>query len=123
MPKSKAFIGIKQDLLKIVQAIPAGQLTTFQSIGEFMNVPPRHIAYILTTLTDEEKLTLPWYRVVGKDGKLSKPRYHPLGASQESLLKEEGIASKDGTVVQFKTCFVAAEAFPHGVTPPARYDA
>jgi alkylated DNA nucleotide flippase Atl1 len=77
MAKSKAFIGIKRDVCLIVSTIPAGRVTTFASIGTYMSVVPRHIAYILSTLTEEEQLTHPWHRVVGQAGKLGRIRLDP----------------------------------------------
>jgi methylated-DNA-protein-cysteine methyltransferase related protein len=56
MPKSPAFIRIKADVLKIVTAIPLSRVTTFRSIGEHFDVMPRHVAYILTMLSPEEKV-------------------------------------------------------------------
>jgi methylated-DNA-protein-cysteine methyltransferase related protein len=71
MPKSAAFIQIKAGVIEITANIPVSLVTTYLAIGEHLNVMPCHVAYILTTLSLEEKLELPWYRVVAEKGAIS----------------------------------------------------
>jgi methylated-DNA-protein-cysteine methyltransferase related protein len=77
IPKSAAFIQIKAGVIEITSNIPVAQITTYSAIGEHLNLMPRHVAYILTTLSLEEKLELPWYRVVAEKGAISlgKPTF------------------------------------------------
>ncbi|MBD2464881.1 MGMT family protein [Oscillatoria sp. FACHB-1407] len=121
MPKSKAFIGIKRDICLIVPAIPVGRVTTFASIGSYMSVVPRHVAYILSTLTEEEQLTLPWHRVVGQDGKLGKVKLDSLGRPQESLLQDEGITVQRGIVTAFAEVFIEVSDLNTPVQPHTHY--
>ncbi len=96
MAKSAAFARIKADVLRIVQAIPAGKLVTFADIGGHLDVVPRHVAYILTMLTDAEKTQMPWHRVIGEGGVLGKPKFDADGVSQAELLRAEGHLLDDG---------------------------
>jgi methylated-DNA-protein-cysteine methyltransferase related protein len=121
MAKSKAFIGIKRDALQIVAAIPAGYVTTFGSIGAYMSVVPRHIAYILATLRPEEQSSIPWYRVVGDGGKLGKAKYDVAGQSQAGLLIAEGLTIVDEAVEAFSTRYIDAAALASGVEPHKLY--
>ena len=52
MAKSPAFARIKSDVLAIVAAIPEGQVASAADLGRQIDVPARHVAYILTTLDD-----------------------------------------------------------------------
>jgi methylated-DNA-protein-cysteine methyltransferase related protein len=99
MPKSPFFQRIKTDVLKIVSAIPSGKIATYRSIGEHLDVVPRHIAYILSMLEKSEKQAYPWYRVVGENGKLGARKTGENGESQAELLGYEGVEVLDGTVL------------------------
>jgi methylated-DNA-protein-cysteine methyltransferase related protein len=90
MPKSAAFIQIKQGVLEITSKIPVGHVTTYAAIGEHLNVIARHVAYILATLNIEEKLELPWYRVVAENGAISSGKFNSRHHAQVESLKEEG---------------------------------
>lgn len=120
MARSKAFLGIKRDVLRIAATVPAGAVTTFGSIGTYMSVIPRQVAYILATLTDDEQRSVPWYRVVGEGGKLGTRKQDALGRSQEQLLAE-GVVVQSGVVAEFATRFIDAAALEHEVEPNRRY--
>jgi methylated-DNA-protein-cysteine methyltransferase related protein len=91
MPKSTAFAQIKAGTIEITANIPVGRVTTYGAIGEHLNVMPRHVAYILTTLSLEEKLELPWYRVVADRGAISSGKLNARHHAQIDYLQQEGI--------------------------------
>lgn len=91
MAKSPAFIRIKEQVLQIVSAVPEARVSTFQSIGEHLDVVPRHVAYILAQLSPNEKVFHPWHRVVSHDGSLGAAKSNPDGRTQADLLRDEGI--------------------------------
>jgi methylated-DNA-protein-cysteine methyltransferase related protein len=106
MPKSVAFIQIKVGVIEITANIPVARITTYDAIGEHLNVMPRHVAYILTTLSLEEKSQLPWYRVVAKKGAISLSKLTARHHSQIEYLKEEGIQlTAKNHVVDFDKLF------------------
>ncbi|MEM9072021.1 MAG: MGMT family protein [Myxococcota bacterium] len=115
MAKSIAFAGIKADVRAIVASIPKGRVTTYGAIGDHMTVMPRHVAYILATLDDSDANALPWYRVVGTEGRLGKKRTGPSGASQQSLLEDEGVTIDKKVVVEFDRVFVEPAKLKSGV--------
>jgi DNA transformation protein and related proteins len=69
--KSDAFARITRDVLAIVATIPRGRVTTFQSVGDCIDVPARHVAYALSRVSgNSSSVSVPIHRVVGTDGKL-----------------------------------------------------
>lgn len=95
MPKSAAFIRIKADVLGIVRELPRGRVCTYAAIGRHLDVMARHVAYILATLTDDERPGVPWHRVVAEAGTLN-PSKHGRGAEQRAALEAEGVAVTPG---------------------------
>jgi methylated-DNA-protein-cysteine methyltransferase related protein len=121
MPKSPAFIRIKAQVLQIVASIPYAKITTFRSIGEHLDVVPRHVAYILTMLTTDEKMDYPWFRVVSDDASLGVIKYGADGRSQAELLIEEGLIVSSNTVkASFEQAFIPASALESGVPQQMR---
>jgi methylated-DNA-protein-cysteine methyltransferase related protein len=121
MPKASAFIRIKAQVLQIVAAIPYAKLTTFRSIGEHLDVVPRHVAYILTMLTTDEKMDYPWFRVVSDDASLGVLKHGADGRSQAELLIEEGLVVSSNTVQNFfDQAFIPASALESGVPQQIR---
>jgi methylated-DNA-protein-cysteine methyltransferase related protein len=104
MPKSPAFARIKKEILAIVEAIPAGRISTYKAIGDALQVQPRHVAYILTTLSEIESEQLPWQRVVADGGKISAPK---LFDEQVARLQTEGVRCEQGQVAEFEVLFIA----------------
>lgn len=98
MPKSPHFIRIQRDVLHLVDAIPYGRVTTFGIIGQELDVMARHVAYILTMLTEEEAVGVNWHRVVGDKG-LLKPTKRRAISVHQSLLALEGIIVSDRGMV------------------------
>lgn len=105
MPKSVNFIRIKGDVLGIVADLPPGRVTTYPAIGGHLDVMARDVGYILAALTDDERVGMPWHRVVADGGRASRTnpaRY----AEQVRLLAEEGVAvSAKGMVDDFAAVF------------------
>jgi methylated-DNA-protein-cysteine methyltransferase related protein len=124
VPKSDAFIRIKADILKIVAAIPAGRVSTYRSIGAHLDVAPRHVAYILTMLTADEKARLPWYRVVCDAGKLGTEKFDHDGRSQALRLQEEGVDVLGKAIrFGFDAAMMEAGALKSGVPKQTRPEA
>lgn len=121
MPKSVAFIRIKAAVIAVARAIPAGRVTTFRAVGMHLDVIPRQVAYILSTLTDEEKDSVPWHRVVSEEGRIERMKYNALGMSQIDLLAQEGVDVGANRVVQnFEICFYPISEETTGVHPIPR---
>jgi 6-O-methylguanine DNA methyltransferase, DNA binding domain len=94
-------------------------------MGEYLDVMPRNVAYILSRLADSEKVVYPWHRVVSGDGSLGTQRKNPDGTSQAELLRAEGVlVSGNKLGPNFDQAFIAAEELPSGLArqkrPPDR---
>ena len=114
-------VRIKAQVLQIVASIPYAKLTTFRSIGEHLDVVPRHIAYILTMLTTDEKIDYPWFRVVSDDASLGVLKHGANDRSQAELLIEEGLVVSSNTVkTSFEQAFIPASALKSGVLQQMR---
>ena len=121
MAKSQAFALIKIDILKIVSCIPKTRITTYKAIGNYIDVVPRQVAYILSTLSDEEKQSYPWYRVIGEKAKLGKAKYDAKGRLQDELLKDEGHQVSKGIVLTAERAFISADDLDSGVVKHKHY--
>jgi len=118
---SPFFARIRGDVLAIVAAIPPGRVATFAAIGAHLDVMPRHVAYILAMLSDIEKATIPWHRVVAADGRPGVPKAGADGAPQRALLAAEGAAfDPDGRITDFIARQEEVAALPHGVPRQTR---
>lgn len=90
-PPSLAFARIRAEVLRLVALIPEGRFTTYGSIAVHMNLVARHVATVLSRLSDEESASLPWHRVVSADARISPNMDPKLAAHQKRLLKAEGL--------------------------------
>jgi methylated-DNA-protein-cysteine methyltransferase related protein len=97
MANSAAYARIKADVLAIVSKIPSGRLATHGALGNHLAVFPRHIAYVLATLDDIERDTVPWWRVVADGGAIGR---HQRRDDQMQRLKREGCAVAPAGIVQ-----------------------
>lgn len=121
MPSSPFFARIREQVLQLTAAVPEGRVCTFQSVGEHLDVMPRHVAYILSQLEDNEKFAYPWYRVISGDGSLGSPKTNPDGTSQGDLLRAEGIlVSGNRIATSFGLVFVPAGQLPSGLPKQTR---
>jgi alkylated DNA nucleotide flippase Atl1 len=121
MPKSAAFIRIRNDVLAIVRAIPAGKLATCKAIGAHLDVMPRHVANILRMLSPQDTAVIPWHRVVSDTGPLDKPNFDGAGVSQAALLGDEGWVIDDaGQLIGFGRRQIAIDKLGSGVPRQTR---
>ena len=90
-PKSQAFARIRAEVLRLVVLIPAGKFTTYGSLATHMNVTARHVAFVMSALTDDESASLPWHRVVSADARISRSMPPKLARRQRTRLQAEGM--------------------------------
>ncbi len=94
MANSPSFERIERDALKLCATVPAGRVCTYGDLGAVINVPARHVAYIVSRLSDAMRAQYPVHRLVGHGGKLpAKP------ADLASQLAHEGVVVTHGIVV------------------------
>lgn len=121
MPTSPFYARSKAQVLQRTAAVPAGRVCTFQSIGEYLDVMPRQVAYLLSQLDAEEQQRVPWYRVVAADGTLGTPKQTKDGTTQAELLRAEGVAVRGNRVEpDFAAVCITAEQLPSGLARQTR---
>ncbi len=121
MPGSPFFARIKAQVLQLTAAVLPGRVCTHQSMGEHLDVMPRHVAYILSQLADHEKMVYPWHRVVSADGSLGAAKLNPDGTPQAELLRQEGLlVSGNRLASSMALVFVPAAQLPSGLPPQTR---
>ena len=97
MAGSPALQRIERDVLRLCSTIPAGRVCSYADLGAVIDVPARHVAYIVSRLDDATRQQYPVHRLVGAGGKLpSNPAQAAAAAAQ---LAHEGIAIAKGAVV------------------------
>jgi methylated-DNA-protein-cysteine methyltransferase-like protein len=103
---SPTYARIRAEVLRLVALIPDGKFTTYGSIAIHMNVVARHVATVLSRLTDAESQTLPWHRVVSANARISPNMDAKLAARQKRLLKSEGLKiDREGFIQDADTHF------------------
>lgn len=98
--KSKAFARIRAEVIRLVGLIPQGKFTTYGSIATHMNVVARHVAFVMSSLTEEEAAALPWHRVVSSDGRISQAMPRKIAKLQRGRLEGEGMKVNGKGVIQ-----------------------
>ncbi len=122
MTGSTAFQRIQRDVLRLCAAVPTGRVCTYADLGAVIDVPARHVAYVLARLDDATRLQHPVHRLVGTDGKLpTKP------ASVAAQLAQEGVAIAKDAIVDFQnlrfvpSAHTASKAKVERTTRPAEH--
>ena len=93
MASSPSFERIQRDTLKLCATIPVGRVCTYADVGAVIDVPARHVAYIVSRVDDTTRAQYSVHRLVGHGGKLpAKP------ADLASLLAQEGVVVAHGMV-------------------------
>jgi methylated-DNA-protein-cysteine methyltransferase-like protein len=89
-----------EEVIKIIQAIPAGKIASYGQIALVAGNPrgARQVSRILHTCT--KKYNLPWHRVVNSQGKISLK--DEGFERQYNLLKQEGIEFGLSKTINFK---------------------
>ncbi len=87
---------IYQTIHALIRRIPKGKVATYGQIAQLAGASgPRRTAYALRILEDR---TVPWWRVINAQGRISKRSMASM-KRQQKLLENEGIVfSKSGRV-------------------------
>lgn len=118
---SPFFARIKRDILVIMASVPEGKLVTFKDVGIHLDVAPRHIAYILAMLENDDMARSPWFRAVPEDGILKTPKSNAFGITQHDLLFGEGhMIAPDGRILDLGHKCVAVAVLAHGIVQQQR---
>jgi alkylated DNA nucleotide flippase Atl1 len=81
---------VDEAVFDVVEAIPAGRVSTYGAIGRLVGVGPRRVARALSTGGG----AVPWFRVVRADGTAAEQ----VRVRQLELLAADGVPLRGGRV-------------------------
>ncbi len=116
MKGSPFYARIKAQVLQLTAAIPPQRICTYQSIGEYLDVVPRHVAYILSQLDDDDKLNYP-----GTESSVMMVNWGLrnnilMEESQAELLQDEGhLVTNNLVKTPLISAFISAAELPSGL--------
>ena len=88
---------LRDELLEGVRAIPSGRVTNYGALGRALSRPVSGV--IVGRWLSATPEDVPWWRVVGRDGRLPIWKKDPsLEALQAARLAEEGVGMVDARV-------------------------
>jgi methylated-DNA-protein-cysteine methyltransferase related protein len=104
--KSLAFAHMRQALLALVCDIPHCKVAVVGDVAAALIIPPRHVAFMLSGLSDDDDAVVPWYRVMPSGGKFPAPAKRSVRYTKQlKLLTLEGIAlAADIIVIDLADC-------------------
>src|SRR4051812_47318181 len=94
MSTSPSFARLRADVLAVLHDVPAGRVTTYGTLAEYLGASARQVARVLSSLSEDESEAVPWHRVVGAGGAIRTP-----GRRQDDRLRREGVAVNARNVV------------------------
>ncbi len=77
-------------MLRTIRSIPPGRVCSYGRIAELAGLPRRARFVALVLGQRQAGDDLPWFRVIGSDGKIRIPQPSPCHALQKRLLQQEG---------------------------------
>jgi methylated-DNA-protein-cysteine methyltransferase-like protein len=103
MLRQRSGANLMQEVYDLVRQIPAGRVMSYGQVGDWM-VPPLS-ARIVGRVMYHAPDSVPWWRVVGKEGDLRIARRDPrMAALQRHLLQQEGVRFHEDGRVDMQSC-------------------
>ncbi len=95
-----------ENVFDVVLQIPKGRVTSYGAIAQYLGtkMSARMVGWAMNASHQSSK-KIPAHRVVNRNGMLTGKHHFATPTLMEELLKKEGIAVKDDTVVDFKKIF------------------
>jgi methylated-DNA-protein-cysteine methyltransferase related protein len=95
-----------QDVYDVVRQIPKGRVTSYGAVAAYLGtkLSARMVGWAMNA-AHTAKPKVPAQRVVNRNGILSGKHHFGTSTLMEELLKKDGVAVKNDTVVDFKKLF------------------
>jgi methylated-DNA-protein-cysteine methyltransferase related protein len=95
-----------QDVYEVVRQIPKGKVTSYGAIAAYLGtrLSARMVGWAMNA-AHTTKPKVPAQRVVNRNGMLTGRHHFSTPTLMEELLKKDGVAVKNDTVVDFKSRF------------------
>ena len=93
-----------QQAIEFVRQIPPGEVTSYGQIATLITGSvrgARAVGYALAALSEEEAQSVPWWRVLNAQGRISNSHAHRGASRQRELLEAEGVQFDDTERVDF----------------------
>ena len=92
-----------QDVFEVVRQIPKGKVTSYGAIAAYLGtkLSARMVGWAMNA-AHTAKPKIPAQRVVNRNGMLTGKHHFATPTLMEELLKKDGVAVKNDTVVDFK---------------------
>ncbi len=85
------------DLWSVVTSIPRGRVSSYGDVGRALDRPVSGV--LVGKWMTQSPPSVPWWRVVGRNGDLLVAKRGPeFAAQQRDLLEQEGVTFVDGQV-------------------------
>jgi len=94
------------DVYDVVRQIPKGKVTSYGAIAAYLGtrLSARMVGWAMNA-AGTAKPKVPAQRVVNRNGMLTGKHHFSTPTAMEEMLKKDGVAIKDDTVVDFKKRF------------------
>jgi methylated-DNA-protein-cysteine methyltransferase-like protein len=94
------------DVFDVVRQIPKGKVTSYGAIAVYLGtkLSARMVGWAMNA-AGTAKPKVPAQRVVNRNGMLTGKHHFATPTTMEALLKKDGVAVKNDTVVDFKKIF------------------
>ena|ERR1700754_2418470 len=94
------------DVFEVARQIPKGKVTSYGAIAAYLGtkLSARMVGWAMNA-AGTAKPKVPAQRVVNRNGMLTGKHHFPTPTMMEELLKKDGVAVKNDTVVDFKERF------------------
>ncbi len=94
------------DVYDVVRQIPKGKVTSYGAIAAYLGtkLSARMVGWAMNA-AHTAKPKVPAQRVVNRNGMLTGKHHFATPTTMEALLKKDGVAVKNDTVVDFKKKF------------------
>lgn len=95
-----------QDVFDVVMQIPVGRVTTYGAIAKYLGTKSgaRMVGWAMNASHSLHE-NIPAQRVVNRNGMLTGKHHFASPSLMEALLKKEGVAVNNDTVVNFEKIF------------------
>lgn len=95
-----------QDVYDVVRQVPKGRVTSYGAIATYLGtkLSARMVGWAMNA-AGAAKPKVPAQRVVNRNGMLTGKHHFKTPTYMEEMLKKDGVAVKNDTVVDFKKIF------------------
>ena len=107
---------LKAELLDRVRRIPAGRVATHGPLAAELRAAPKLIPGVMLSLTDTERASVPWWRVVADGGAIG--RHLHRDAQVAALVSEGHLVAPAGIVQRLAACRILSFDSPQAGDSP-----